>query len=164
MSTTANIGLNQPDYIMINMTESSTSSISSETSITTRTLPMNGDVKSDWITIATPPSQEEVKSAGKAEDGRQLVTETSESNDHKAGSGENSETADAAPPRNVMVTSESSASEKVGEGKVSLPPSSSRETGATSAAPGGGGSSELQLPAKQALAVLSSVSNNIIMI
>ena len=160
MSTTANIGLNQSDYITINRTESSTSTIiSSETSNMTRTLPMNGESKSDWLTAVTPPSQEEAKSVSKTEDGRQLITEASDSGDHKTGSVENGQASDATPPRNVLVTSESTTSpKKVGEGEGSLAPSSSRETGATAAVPSGG--SELQLPAKQALAVLSSVSKN----
>lgn len=126
----------------------------------TRTLPMNGEVKSDWLTAATRPSQEEAKSASKTEDGRQLVTETSDSGDRKTGSVENGQT-DVTPPCNILVTSESTTSEKVVEGEESLTPSSSRETGPTSVA-SGGGHSELQLPAKQALAVLSSVSKMIL--
>ena len=119
---------------------------------------MNGEVKSDWLTAATQPSQEEeAKSVSKTEDRRQLVTEMNDRGDHKTGSVENGQTAQATPPRNVAVTSESTTtSEKVGEGEGSLAPSSSRETGAAAAVPGGG--SEVQLPARQALAVLSSVS------
>lgn len=121
---------------------------------------MNGEaIKSDWLTAATPPSQEEAKAVSKTEDGRQLITETSDSGDHKTGSVENGQTADVTPPRNV-VTSELTASEEIGETERPVAPSSSRETGASATAPGSGGS-EVQLPARQALAVLSSVSKMI---
>ena len=147
MSTTANIGLNQADYIMINRTESSTSSISSEIANSIRNQPPGGEVTSDVVTMATPSLESVSRNDASQQQAEEANDGDEHRSNHKSGSVENGQTADVATPHDHV----SGVSKDVVKGEAPGAPSSSRETGEAAGA-------ELQLPAKQALAVLSNVS------
>lgn len=145
MSTTANIGLSQSDYITINQVETSSSGHGSgaeSSSLTSRDLPLSGG---GMVTNErSPSSQEESTSQVKGDEGRPH----GESGDNKTGSAV--ERANPTPPQG-HVTAESASVKDIsrGEGLAAAP---TKEAAAMAT-----GSSELQLPAKQSLAVLSNV-------
>ena len=146
MSTTANIGLNQADYVMINRTESSSSAISSETtSLTSLARSLTGGVEGRGERSATP-SQGDNFSQGQ-NDGEGEHAQTSGVPVHKNGQTTNQNAS------HNHVTSESLPSKDVSKGGEGAMTYLSKET--APATPAGDG--EVQLPAKQALAVLSNV-------
>ena len=141
MSTTANIGLSQSDYITINRVETSSSGHGSgaeSSSLTSRDLPLSGGGTA--TNERSPSSQEESTSQVKGDDGRPH----GESGDNKTGSAV--ESANPTPPHG-HVTAESASVKDIGRGEGLAAEAATMATGA----------SELQLPAKQSLAVLSNV-------
>ena len=155
MSTTANVGLNQSDYVTINRVESSSSCPSSSAesnSLTSRDLPPSGGRTDNEQLVAATPSQEETTSQVEGDKGRQ-PGETSDLQDRKTGSVV--ENAVLATPHG-HVTGESVSAKDIDKGEREIPSLTKERSVAGTMATSG---SELQLPAKQALAVLSNVSN-----
>ena len=156
MSTTANIGLNQADYVMINRAESTSSGLETG-SVAIRSLAGSNEVRGEEGNREAMPNREETEGPKTVESG--------DIKSLKSESVENGPVANQMSPRH-HVTGESSVSKDVEgsrreSGATITMSASSKETtpAVATAAPGGGGSGgELQLPAKQALAVLSNVS------
>ena len=155
MSTTANVGLNQSDYVTINRVESSSSGPNSgaeSNSLTSRDLPPSGGRTDNEQPVAATPSQEETTSQVEGDKGRQ-PGETVDLQDRKSGSVvENAVLATL----HGHVRGESASAKDIDKGERETPSLTKERSVAGTVATSG---SELQLPAKQALAVLSNVSN-----
>ena len=176
MSTTASIGLNQADYIAINRTESSTSTAgASATTTTATTTEASSSTNNSQPSPAHTSTNERPSPAAAAlpiasqdsetllsgvSDNRRKTVEESESEtlvNHKTESAESER--GLTTPRGGHVTAGEAAATKlksvgVKEGGAAVGSSSSSSKGNRTTSGGG----EVQLPAKQALAVLSNVS------
>lgn len=180
MSTTASIGLNQADYIAISRTESSTSTAgASSTTITATT--EAGSTNNSQPSPAHTSSNERPSAAAlpiasqdsetllsgvsdnrrkTVEEREQLANHKSESADRESESGQIGLTT----PRGDHVTNSEATATKlkgvgVKEDGAAVGSSSSSKGNRTTF-----GGSEVQLPAKQALAVLSNVSKTLMFI
>ena len=160
MSTTANTGLNQADYNTMNRTEPSPSAagVSTGEAISTQSQPspQSEAISSNERLTAAVPGQDNVTSLSKGEKGQKTVEESEKLVNHKSGSVETESGQTGLTTSHGHVTSGEAATMKGvsvrGDGTMSS------STKGIPSGGGGGGGGELQLPAKQALAVLSNVS------
>ena len=139
------MGLTQSDYITINRVETSSSGHGSgaeSSSLTSRDQPLGGAITTNERSVSEAPSQEKIISEVKGNEGG-TSTGTSDVQNHITGSV--AENANPVPSRG-HVTRDLSSVKDADRGGVAVAPMAG--TMATS---------ELQLPAKQSLAVLSNV-------
>ena len=164
MSTTASIGLNQTDYITINRTESSTSTAGASTTANTEASstksqpsPSQNEVTSSNERLsAALPSQDSGTLLSASEERQKTVEESELLVNHKSESAKNKSGQTGLTTPRGHVTGEAAATKGISvKGDGAMASSSSK------GAPSGG---EVQLPAKQALAVLSNVSKSLLFI
>ena len=165
MSTTASIGLNQADYITMNRTESSNSTAGAGTTANTEASttksqpsPSQSEVTSSNERLSTAvPSQDSVILLNASEEGQKTVEESELLVNHKSESAKSESGQMGLTTPRGHVTGEVAATKGTGvKGDGSMASSLSSK-----GAPLGG---EVQLPAKQALAVLSNVSKSLLFI
>ena len=166
MSTMANIGLNQADYVTISRTESSSSTAGASTTRTTaeagsstkgQPMPTQNEItsSSERLAAVAAPNQDNITSLSSSEEGRKTMETIEQLANHKSESAKSESGQTRLITPHSHVTSEVAATKGVdvkGDGAMT---SSSKGTPS-----GGSGGSEVQLPAKQALAVLSNVSKS----
>ena len=167
MSTTASIGLNQADYITINRTESSPSTAGASSTTTNEASSSKGQPSPSHNNEVTSSSSERLSSAATApsnqdggvslsssEERRKTLEEREQLVNHKSESveSESGQTGLTTPRGHVTGEALAATTRGVGvKGDRAVAGSSSK---------GGPPGGEVQLPAKQALAVLSNVSKN----